>query len=239
MTVACANHCISRVVGQEKLFTDAIKEKIQEIIINAAHLHGIHLINWTILSNHIHILAVVPGSDLKVPLSKSSLLKAVKALYSESYLTDLKQQFKRAEKLDTAEGQQAVQRILERYETNRGNLSEFMKEVKQRTSLYVNKRLKRYGTLWDNPPAVALAKEGAIQEPHRRKHRRGHSGCFHLHRSEFNSSGYHRSPGKLSLVRLRSSSGRQPGREKRFGQHLRHLLLVHHIAKSKPGSHLE
>ena len=147
---ACAYHCISRVVGQEKLFTDAIKEKIQEIIINAAHLHGIHLINWTILSNHIHILAVVPGSDLKVPLSKSSLLKAVNALYSESYLTDLKQQFKRAEKLDAAaEGQQAVQRILDRYETNRGNLSEFMKEVKQRTSLYVNKRLKRYGTLWD------------------------------------------------------------------------------------------
>ena len=49
---ACAYHCISRVVGQERLFTDAIKEKIQEIIINAAHLHGIHLINWTILSNH-------------------------------------------------------------------------------------------------------------------------------------------------------------------------------------------
>ena len=147
---ACAYHCISRVVGQQKLFTDAIKEKIQEIIINAAHLHGIHLINWTILSNHIHILVVVPGSDLKVPLSKSSLLKAVKALYSESYLTDLKQQFKRAEKLDAAaEGQLAVQRILDRYETNRGNLSEFMKEVKQRTSLYVNKRLKRYGTLWD------------------------------------------------------------------------------------------
>ena len=24
---ACAYHCISRVVGQEKLFTDAIKEK--------------------------------------------------------------------------------------------------------------------------------------------------------------------------------------------------------------------
>ncbi len=147
---ACAYHCVSRVAGQEKLFTDAFKEKIQDIIIDAAHLHGIHLINWIVLSNHIHVLAVIPEGDLKQPLSKTSLLKAAKTLYSESYLANLKQQFQRAEKLDgAAKRQQAMQRILDPYEQNRGNLSEFMKEVKQRTSLYVNKQLKRHGTLWD------------------------------------------------------------------------------------------
>jgi len=40
--------------------------------------------------------------------------------------------------------------ILERYERRRGNLSMFMKMLKQRMSIYMNQRLDRVGTLWES-----------------------------------------------------------------------------------------
>jgi len=40
--------------------------------------------------------------------------------------------------------------ILERYERRRGDLSIFMKMLKQRLTLYMNKRLDRVGTLWES-----------------------------------------------------------------------------------------
>lgn len=52
---ACAYHCISRVDGREYLFSDRYKDRIRDIILNAAILYGIELINWTILSNHPYL----------------------------------------------------------------------------------------------------------------------------------------------------------------------------------------
>jgi len=40
--------------------------------------------------------------------------------------------------------------ILERYERRRGYLSVFMRELKQRVTLYMNQRLDRVGTLWES-----------------------------------------------------------------------------------------
>jgi len=40
--------------------------------------------------------------------------------------------------------------ILERYERRRGDLSVFMRELKQRVTLYMNQRLDRVGTLWES-----------------------------------------------------------------------------------------
>ena len=94
---ACAYHCISRVVGREHLFTDQHKDRIQGIILDAAQLYGVHLINWVVMSSHIHILAQIPAVHSRQPLTKKNLLQSAKRLYSKGYVTDLKQQFERAE----------------------------------------------------------------------------------------------------------------------------------------------
>jgi len=43
-----------------------------------------------------------------------------------------------------------VSGILERYERRRGDLSMFMKMLKQRMTIYMNQRLERVGTLWES-----------------------------------------------------------------------------------------
>ena len=60
---ACAYHCVSRVAGREHLFTVQHKEKIQDIILNSAGLLGAHLINFVVMSNHVHILVQIPPKD--------------------------------------------------------------------------------------------------------------------------------------------------------------------------------
>lgn len=132
------------------MFTDQHKDKIRDIILASAELFGIHLINYVVMANHFHILVQVPEKVSLPKLTSKSLLKQTSKLYSPDYVTDLKQQLQRAADHTNPETAAALtDRILERYDKRRANLSEFMKEVKQRITYYINAQYKRAGTLWE------------------------------------------------------------------------------------------
>ena len=83
-------------------------------------------------------------------MTKATVLEQAQVLYSKAYVADLKQEFSRAEKIDAEAGDNwHTQRILNRFESRRGCLSNFMQEVKERITHYINKEHKRKGTLWD------------------------------------------------------------------------------------------
>lgn len=87
-----------------------------------------------------------------VPLTRDSLLKESKVLYTKSYVQKLELEFKRAEEADQRadnDEQRYTQQILDRYEARRGCLSTFMQAVKERIAHHINKSHKRKGTLWD------------------------------------------------------------------------------------------
>jgi hypothetical protein len=50
--------------------------------------------------------------------------------------------------------------LLERYEHRRGDLSIFLKELKQRVSIFMNRRLGRTGTLWEGRFKSVLVEGG-------------------------------------------------------------------------------
>ena len=50
--------------------------------------------------------------------------------------------------------------LLERYEHRRGDLSVFLKELKQRVSIFINRRLGRAGTLWEGRFKSVLVEGG-------------------------------------------------------------------------------
>ena len=105
---------------------------------------------WIRRLKTIHILAQIPAPESRKPLTKKSLLKSAANLYSPDYVTNLRQQFERAEAgKDPKSRELMTQLILDHYGRRRGNLSEFMKDVKQRIAHYINKQYKRTGTLWD------------------------------------------------------------------------------------------
>ena len=74
-------------------------------------------------------------------------MKRVGFLYGKETIRDLREEFERA---DAAGSETWQQEILDRYEARIGDLSAFMKELKQRFSQWYNKREGRRGTLWED-----------------------------------------------------------------------------------------
>jgi REP element-mobilizing transposase RayT len=132
-------HCISRVVGGQRLLGDLEKEKLRQMLWQQAEFSGLNVITYCLLSNHFHILIRVPAevapSDAEL-VARTLKLYGPKSLYAQNLQSALAQQGELPE--DLREG--ARQRL--------GDVSVFMKELKQRFSKWFNKQHDRFGTLW-------------------------------------------------------------------------------------------
>ncbi len=148
---ACAYHCIARTIDKKWYFdTPERRDRIVKIIRAASALYGVQLINFCVMSNHIHLLVSIVSETSREPLNKEKLMKISSALYRDDYLRDLKDEFARAEKVDKKTGDTwHTQQVIDRYEHRRGSLSNFMQEVQKRIGDYINKEHKRKGVLWD------------------------------------------------------------------------------------------
>ncbi len=132
-------HCISRIVGGQRLLDDLGKEKLVGILSKLAEFCDVEVITYCIMSNHFHLLLRVP---IRVELSDTELLaKMVKFYGKKGILTALAQEgLKVRGKIDADIRESVVSRM--------GDVSAFMKELKQRFSRWYNKTMGRFGTLW-------------------------------------------------------------------------------------------
>ncbi|MBX3734960.1 MAG: transposase [Verrucomicrobiae bacterium] len=168
-------HCISRVVGGQRLLDDLCKEKLAEILLKLARFCGIEIITYCMMGNHFHLLLRVPAAR-EIP--DAELLQRLEGFYGKrGILTVLAR-----EGLETrgAVDPDIRQSLLERM----GDVSAFMKEFKQRFSRWYNRQTGRFGTLWaerfksvlieDNPGTVRMVaayidlnpvRAGIVQDP--------------------------------------------------------------------------
>ena len=133
-------HCISRVVGGQMLLGALEKEKLRQMLWQQAAFGGIEIITYCLMGNHIHILVRVPA-EVGVPdadlVARAVSFYGEKSLYVQTLQKALAQQGGvLPEDLRTG--------LLERM----GDVSVFMKELKQRFSKWYNKQQNRFGTLW-------------------------------------------------------------------------------------------
>jgi len=136
-------HCMSRIVGGERLLGDREKEVLRGMLWQVAEFCGVQILTYVVMSNHFHVLAFVPPVG---ELSDAEMVRRYRVLYERS----------RAPWQPTPE---VLARILasggdeadawrERLVNRMGDVSAFMKTVKQRFSVWYNKDHGRYGTLW-------------------------------------------------------------------------------------------
>ena len=152
-------HCISRVVDRQMVFEDQDKEVFRKIMRNLEAFMGVRVVTYCLMTNHFHLLVEVPDENALPPLSEAQLLKLLPRLHDPVTVKGIEQELERAE----AAGDEAWRaEILARYEKRRGDLSFFLKELKQRVTLYMNKRLNRRGTLWEGRYKSVLV-EGSEQ----------------------------------------------------------------------------
>lgn len=139
-------HVISRVVDRRKVFEARDKEVFRKIMRNLEAFMGVRVVTYCVMSNHFHLLVEVPDKDELAPLSEEELLELLPRLHDGATVLGVKQELERARK---AGDERWHQEILDRFEYRRGDLSFFLKELKQRVTLYMNRRLGRTGTLWE------------------------------------------------------------------------------------------
>jgi putative transposase len=138
-----AYHCITRTVNGERLFDDVAKEILRRQLWQVADYCGVQIITYAILSNHFHVLLNVPRQEA-VP--DTELLRRYKVLYPEP----TKYQSARLAVVEaelTRNGPEALA-WRQRQLALMGDVSPFMKLVKQRFSIWFNKSHERFGTLW-------------------------------------------------------------------------------------------
>ena len=139
-------HVVSRVVDRRMVFESKDKEVFRKIMRNLEAFMGVRVITYCLMSNHFHLLVEVPDRKELSPLTEDELLGLLPRLHDASTVQSVRQELDRASKSGNENWRGE---ILERYEYRRGSLSFFLKELKQRVTLYMNKRLGRTGTLWE------------------------------------------------------------------------------------------
>ena len=139
-------HCISRVVDRRKVFEGRDKEVFRKIMRNLERFMGVRVVTYCLMGNHFHLLVEIPEQGSLKPLSEEELRALLPLLHESAAVETIEQELDRARERGDATWQAE---ILERYERRRGSLSYFIKELKQRMTLYMNKKLDRTGTLWE------------------------------------------------------------------------------------------
>ena len=136
-------HCMTRTVNGERLFEDREKEVLRKMIWQVADFSGVEVLTYCIMSNHFHVLVRVPVLG---DVSDAELMRRYKVLYPKP--TKYQEASIKVLERDLAAGGEEAEAVRQRLLVRMGDVSEFMKTVKQRFSIWFNKSHRRYGTLW-------------------------------------------------------------------------------------------
>jgi REP element-mobilizing transposase RayT len=149
-------HCISRITGGRFWIKDIGKGMWCDQLRRVSVFCGVKVLTYAILDNHFHLLVHVPHAP---KLSDTEIVERYRALYPhrpklvEEVVSTLQKGGTQAEELRA--------RLLARMH----DVSQFLKELKQRFTTWFNAHHKLYGTIWDgrfksivveNDPAILL-----------------------------------------------------------------------------------
>ncbi len=140
-------HVMSRVVDRRFIFGDEEMEFFRQIMRKLESFMGIRVLTYCIMSNHWHILLEVPSLT---EMDDVELFERISQFYSKQKSKALIQEFERATKHAQQTGSDVwVNELRGRYLSRMGDLSMFVKELKERFSKWYNRRHNRRGTLWE------------------------------------------------------------------------------------------
>ncbi len=136
-------HVTSRIVDRSYKMDDEEREIFRYILRKAEVFSGVNVLTYAILSNHFHVLLEVPEQPV---LDDAELLRRVAVLYGVAEANLCRERWEAWRKvcLDLL-----VEREQEQLRRRMGDISPFMKLLKQRYSISYNQRHARTGTLWE------------------------------------------------------------------------------------------
>ena len=147
-------HVVSRVVDRAFKLDDGEKEIFRRMMRKAEAFSGVRVLTYAVMSNHFHVLVEVPERG---EVGEAELLRRMTALYGAAYVAARVAQWAEWRKCGAAYLADAERdRLLARM----GDVSAFVKTLKQRYSMAYNARHKRTGTLWEERFKSVLVENG-------------------------------------------------------------------------------
>ncbi|WP_217175518.1 transposase [Coraliomargarita akajimensis] len=136
-------HCMTRTVNGERIFKSRDQEVLRKMIWQVADFCGVEVLTYCVMANHFHVLVRVPERSM---VRDSELMRRYRVLYPKP----TKYQAASAVVMEAtlAKGGEEAEAIRSRLLTRMSDVSEYMKAVKQRFSVWYNRTHNRYGTLW-------------------------------------------------------------------------------------------
>ena len=134
---------MSRTVNGEHLFDDVAKEVLRKQCWQIAEYCGLQLVTYAILANHFHVLVRVPRI---AAVGDAELLRRYQLLYPRPTRHRTQRIEVVRQQLAADHPEAAVWR--RRQLAMMGDISPFMKLLKQRFSIWFNQTHQRFGTLW-------------------------------------------------------------------------------------------
>ena len=138
-------HCMTRTVNKENLIDGMAKEVLRKQLWQIADFSGVEVITYCLLSSHFHILVQIPDRE-SVVISDEELMRRYRVLYPKA--TPYQQADAKVLEMklleDGEEGKALRKQLLARMH----DVSQFMKTLKQRFSIWYNRSHNRVGTLW-------------------------------------------------------------------------------------------
>jgi REP element-mobilizing transposase RayT len=139
----CCYHVVSRINEQRYYLGDEQKAVFLGLLQRAAVFSGVELLTFCLMDNHFHLLIRVPE---RVEIDDKELLRRLRTLYRENEYKELLAEYRLGEKDKTGA---ALNAFRKRYLRRMYDLSEFMRTLKQRFSIWYNRGHERHGPLWD------------------------------------------------------------------------------------------
>jgi len=141
--VSAVYHVMTRTVNGELLFQDREQEVLRKMIWQVADFCGVEVLTYCVMSNHFHVLVRVPEL---LEVSNEELLRRYRVLYPKptKYQTASIAVMEQVLIRGGEEAEAIRMKLLARM----GDISEYMKAVKQRFSVWYNRSHERFGTLW-------------------------------------------------------------------------------------------
>ncbi len=136
-------HCMTRTVNGAFLLDDVAKETLRKQLWQVADYCGVQILTHALMSNHFHVLLRVPKAS---SISDQELLRRYGVLYPKP--TRFQQQRLEVIQHWLRTGDPEGEAWRKRQLALMGDVSQFMKLLKQRFSVWFNRTHNRYGTLW-------------------------------------------------------------------------------------------
>ena len=147
-------HVVSRIVDRAFKLDDGEKEIFRRTMRKAEAFSGVRVLTYAIMSNHFHVLVEVPERG---KVGEVELRRRMTVLYGTDYVAGRVAQWTDWRKFGASYLAEAERdRLLARM----GDVSAFVKTLKQRYSMSYNARHKRTGTLWEERFKSVLVENG-------------------------------------------------------------------------------